>query len=121
MDGTPVDLAFPVDLGQANAEEEHLEDRVVVGKWPSTSQKLPELRVERLDRVGRVEHAPNLRRVGQERHEVFPAVSEGPSDLRILAPVAGFDGVQGDGRAEYCVLKDEDSPVIVVDQVRMYR
>jgi hypothetical protein len=67
----------------AYGEEEELEDGFVVGEWSAIFQRFAQLRVERFHHVRRVQHSPELGRIGKKWDELFPSIAEGEVDPEI--------------------------------------
>lgn len=60
----------------ADRQPEQLHDGLIVREVSAVLGDLPQLKVQRLDRVGHVDHSPHLRRERQEGREPLPGVLE---------------------------------------------
>ena len=70
----PVTRSFVFDV--ADRQPKQLDDRVIVREVAAVLGHLPQLVVERLDRVGRIDHAPQFGREREEGREPLPRVTE---------------------------------------------
>ena len=66
---------FLRDVAQRQVEQ--FEDRLIVGKRAARFRHFAQRHVQRLNRVGRVDHLPNLRRVREERNHARPVAAPG--------------------------------------------
>src|SRR5690606_38851008 len=73
--------AFVFDV--ADRQPEQLHDGLIVREVAAVLRDLPKLIVQRLDRVGGVDHPPNLGRERQERREPLPSVLEDRKSTRL--------------------------------------
>src|SRR6218665_2211580 len=63
-------------LDVEDGEREQLHGGLIVREVPAVLDDLAELEVQRLDRVGRIDHPPQLRWEREERREPLPRVLE---------------------------------------------
>src|SRR5437773_11832335 len=85
--GSPLDASPPPQSGVLDGEIKQLQRRVVVWKAAAGLDDLAQATVQRLDRVGGVDHLADARSEREERHDVFPGAAPSLADRRIaLAP-----------------------------------
>ncbi len=69
-----------------SASHKSLMAAFVGGEVPARLDDLAQLHVQALDGVGRVNHAPDVRREDEERRDVLPGSLPGSDDHRVLCP-----------------------------------
>src|SRR6266436_6644553 len=82
-----MDASPPPQAGIPDSEVKQLQGRVVIWEAAPGLDDLAQTTVQRLDRVGGVDHLADAGSKGEERNDVLPAASPGLADRRVaLAP-----------------------------------
>jgi hypothetical protein len=77
----------PPQAGIFDGEVKQLQRRVVVGKAAAGLDDLAQAAVQRLDRVGSVDHLADARSDGEKRNDLVPGAAPDLADRRVaLAP-----------------------------------
>lgn len=90
----PAFLAGAVRVERTHDEVEAFRGRLFVGEIAAGSGRSSELGVQRLDRVGRIEHPSDLGSVVQERHELRPRGGPQRLDGRVAVPPNGVELIE---------------------------
>ena len=77
----------PAHAGILDREIEQLQRRIVVGEAASGFDDLAQRSVQRLDRVGGVDHLADAGREREERHDVLPAAARPPRSPDSACPI----------------------------------
>ena len=86
----PVERLAPSGFGFGDREVQQLAGCFFGREVPSGLDDLADLAVQRLDRVGRVDHAADVLGVGQERGDLLPALKPALADRRVAGiPLVG--------------------------------
>jgi len=87
-------LPFRLDLPQCQVDQ--LDCRVIARKMSLVPDRLADLAMQALDRVGRVDDLADLRREREERDDLLPlAAPAGDDRWVLLAPGAFLERVEG--------------------------
>ena len=85
--GSPLDASPPPQSGVLDGEIKQLQRRFVVWKAAAGLDDLAQATVQRLDRVGGVDHFADAGGEGEERNHVLPGAASSLADRRVaLAP-----------------------------------
>jgi hypothetical protein len=122
-DGVPIpERTGPFLLEATQRQVEQLGDGLVVWEVAAVVQQLAQARVEGLDLVGRVDHAPDLGREVEEWHDAFPVRSPGRRDHLVAAAPLLVEGVERclggftvGGRVDRLEVLGDDLAILVAD------
>ena len=91
--------AFPLGGDVAQRQPDQFRGRIVVGKMPARLDDLPQLRMDTLESVGRVENPSDLGRKCEEGNHVYPGPSPRIDDgWKLRSPGTASEVVQGRAR-----------------------
>ena len=86
---------FPLCRDVPQRQVDQLRGRLVAGEMPLVANRLADLAVQALNRVGRVQDLADLRREGEKRDHLLPAPAPTVHHGRVAFPVgAGFEPIQ---------------------------
>jgi len=97
--GGPFDRPSPAQTSILDREIEQLQRRVIVRETAARFDDLAQRAVQRLDRVGGVDHLANAWREGEEWHDVVPGSPPGGSDRRIAFAPFGLELLEASKRS----------------------
>src|SRR3954470_22515580 len=94
----PGAVLLPLGVGADDRQVDELGGGLLVGKVPAGLDRLADLAVQALDRVGRVDRASELVGEREERGHVLPAGAPGVDGRRVALAPLGVEALELDER-----------------------
>src|SRR3954454_745353 len=90
----PCAVALPLGVGAHDREVDELGGGLLVGEVPTGLDRFADLAVQALDRVGRVDRAPQLVGQAEERDHVLPRRAPGVDGRGVALAPLGVEAVE---------------------------